>query len=82
MKELSLVMMVVTVGILTAAAASATEIRYTSTADLEQQISFDDGKDHSDIEQELERRRIRDEQIHNNYHHSIGDDWIEAWEHG
>ena len=53
-----------------------------SVADLEQQISFDDGKDHSDIEEELERRRIRDEQIHNNYHHSIGDDWIEAWEHG
>ena len=77
MKHLITILLVVA-----ATSASATDIRYTSTADLEQQISFDDGKDHSDIEQELERRRIRDEQIHNNYHHSIGDDWIEAWEHG
>ena len=77
MKHLITILLVVA-----AASASATDIRYTSTADLEQQISFDDGKDHSDIEEELERRRIRDEQIHNNYHHSIGDDWINAWEHG
>ena len=52
--------------VVAATSASATDIRYTSTADLEQQISFDDGKDHSDIEEELERRRTRDEQIHNN----------------
>ena len=68
--------------VVAATTASATDIRYTSTADLEQQISFDDGKDHSDIEEELERRRTRDEEIHNNYHHSIGDDWNQAWDHG
>ena len=68
--------------VVAATTASATDIRYTSTADLEQQISFDDGKDHSDIEEELERRRTRDEEIHNNYHESIGDGWIKAWEHG
>ena len=77
MKSLITIVLVVA-----ATSASATDIRYTSTADLEQQISFDDGKDHSDIEEELERRRIRDEQIHNNYHESIGDRWINAWEHG
>ena len=68
MKHLTTILLVVA-----ATSASATDIRYISTADLEQQISFDDGKDHSDIEEELERRRTRDEQIHNNYHHSIGE---------
>ena len=53
MKHLITILLVVA-----ATSASATDIRYTSTADLEQQISFDDGKDHSDIEEELERRRI------------------------
>ena len=77
MKHLITILLVVA-----ATSVSATDIRYTSTADLEQQISFDDGKDHSDIEEELERRRTRDEQIHNNYHESIGDGWINAWEHG
>ena len=48
MKHLITILLVVA-----ATSASATDIRYTSTADLEQQISFDDGKDHSDIEEEL-----------------------------
>ena len=68
--------------VVAATSASATSIRYTSTADLEQQISFDDGKDHSDIREELDRRTHRDQEIHDNYHHSIGDGWIDAPEHG
>ena len=65
-----------------ATSATAKDIRYQSTADLEQQISFDDGKDHSDIEAELDRRTQRDKEIHDNYHHSIGDGWINSPEHG